>query len=60
MPAGVLSDFFKLRGKASAKSGKKLATNIMKNPGRALEGGAQTEKAAVIKNLTVTSSSIFP
>ena len=35
-----LGDFFKNLGKFSARAGKKLATNILKNPGRALEIGA--------------------
>ena len=32
-----LSSFFKNLGKVSAKAGKKLATNVLKNPGRAFE-----------------------
>ena len=32
-----LSSFFKNLGKISAKAGEKLATNVLKNPGRALE-----------------------
>ena len=35
--AEVLSSFFKNLGKMSAKAGKKLATNVLKYLGRALE-----------------------
>ena len=45
-----LGDFFKNLGKLSAKAGKKLATNVLKNPGRALEIGANVATAAACKN----------
>ena len=45
-----LGDFFKNLGKLSAKAGKKLATNVLKNPGRALEIGANVATAAASRN----------
>ena len=45
-----LSSFFKNLGKLSAKAGKKLATNILKNPGRALEISANVASAAASRN----------
>ena len=45
-----LSSFFKNLGKISAKAGKKLASNVLKNPGRALEIGANVGSAFVSKN----------
>ena len=45
-----LSSFFKNLGKLSAKAGKKLTTNILKNPGRALEIGANVATAAASRN----------
>ena len=45
-----LSSFFKNLGKISAKAGKKLATNVLKNPARALEIGANVATAAVTRN----------
>ena len=44
--AESLSTFFKNWGKTSAKAGKKLATNVLKNPSRALEIGANVATAA--------------
>ena len=41
-----LSSFFKSLGKISAKAGKKLATNVLKTPARALEIGANVAPAA--------------
>ena len=41
-----LGSFFKNLGKISSKAGKKLATNVLKNPGRALEIGANIATAA--------------
>ena len=35
--SGVLGTFFKNLGRISAKAGKKLTTNVLKKPGRALE-----------------------
>ena len=45
-----LGSFFKNLGKISSKAGKKLATNVLKNPGRALEIGANIATAAATKN----------
>ena len=45
-----LGSFFKNLGKVSAKAGKKLATNVLKNPGRALEIGANIATAAATKS----------
>ena len=45
-----LGKFFKNLGKASAKAGKKLATNVLKNPGRALEIGANLATAVATKS----------
>ena len=41
-----LSSFFKNLRKISAKAGKKLATNVLKNPAQALEIGANVATAA--------------
>ena len=45
-----LGSFFKNLGKISSKAGKKLATNVLKNPARALEIGANIGTAMVSKN----------
>ena len=45
-----LGSFFKNLGKISAKAGKKLAKNVLKNPGRALEIGANIATAAARKS----------
>ena len=45
-----LSSFFKTLGKLSAKAGKKLTNNVLKNPGRALEIGANVATAAASRN----------
>ena len=45
-----LGKFFKNLGKASAKAGKKLATKVLKNPGRALEIGANLATAVATKS----------
>ena len=45
-----LSSFFKNLGKISAKAGKKLATNVLKNPARALEISANVATAAASRN----------
>ena len=45
-----LGSFFENLGKISSKAGKKLATNVLKNPGRALEIGANIATAAATKN----------
>ena len=41
-----LGDFFKNLGKISAKAGKKLAKNVISNPGRALDLTAKIDTAA--------------
>ena len=41
-----LGSFFKNLGKTSTKTGKKLATNLLKNPGRALDITANTVASA--------------
>ena len=48
--AESLSSFFKNLGMISAKAGKKLATNLIKNPARALEIGANVATAAASRN----------
>ena len=45
-----LGSFFKNLGKISSKAGKKLATNVLKNPGRAPEIGANIATAAATKS----------
>ena len=45
-----LGNFFKNLGKISAKAGKKLAKNVINNPGRALELTAKIAKAAATKS----------
>ena len=45
-----LGSFFRNLGKISSKAGKKLATNVLKNPGRALEIGANIATAAATKS----------
>ena len=45
-----LGDFFKNLGKFSAKAGKRLATNVLRNPGRALEIEASVATAAASRN----------
>ena len=45
-----LGSFFKNLGKISSKAGKKLATNVIKNPSRALEIGANIATAAATKS----------
>ena len=41
-----LGSFFEILGEISAKAGKKLATNALKNPARFLEVGANVATAA--------------
>ena len=48
--AEELGSFSKNLGKVSAKAGKKLATNVFKNPGRALEIGANVATANASRN----------
>ena len=45
-----LGSFFKNLGKISAKTGKNLATNALKNPARFLEIGDNVATAAVSRN----------
>ena len=45
-----LGSFFKNLGKLSAKAGKKLAKNVLSNPGRALDLTAKIATAAASKN----------
>ena len=45
-----LGDFFKNLGKTSTKAGKKLAKNVMSNPGRALDLTAKIATAAATKS----------
>ena len=45
-----LGDFFKNLGKISAKAGKKLAKNVLGNPGRALDLTAKITTAAATKS----------
>ena len=45
-----LGSFFRNLGKISAKAGKKLATNVIKNPGRALEITSNISTAAATKS----------
>ena len=45
-----LGSFFKNLGKISAKAGKKLATTVLNNPGRALETTSNIATAAATKS----------
>jgi len=45
-----LGSFFKNLGRVSAKVGKKLLTNVLKNPGGALKIGANVNTAAASRN----------
>ena len=45
-----LGSFFKNLGKISAKAGKKLAKNVISNPGRALDLTAKIDTAATTKS----------
>ena len=45
-----LGDFFKNLGKISAKAGKKLAKNVLSNPGRALDLTAKIATVAATKS----------
>ena len=56
--AESLGSFFKNLGKISSKSGKKLATNVLKNPGRALEIGANIATAAATKSPNAALSTL--
>ena len=50
MKAEGLSSFFKNLGKISSKAGKKLAKNVLSNPGRALDLTAKIATAAATKS----------
>ena len=50
MKADGLGSFFKNLGKISAKAGKKLAPNALKNQARCLESGANVATAAASRN----------
>ena len=56
--AKALSDYFKNLGKSSVEMGKKLAINVLKNPGRALEIRANVGSAIVSRNLKAALSSL--
>ena len=45
-----LGSFFKNLGRISSKAGKKLAKNVISNPGRALDLTAKIATAAATKN----------
>ena len=45
-----LGSFFKNLGKISTKAGKKLAKNVLRNPGRALDLTAKIATAAATKS----------
>ena len=53
-----LGKFFEILGKASAKAGKKLATNVLKNPGRALEITSNIATAAATRNPKAIASTL--
>ena len=53
-----LGDFFKNLGKSSVKLGKKLAKNVLINPGRALDLTGKRATAAASKNSKQTLSSL--
>ena len=51
--------FFKISGRKSAKAGKKLATIVLKNPGRALEITSNLVSTAATKNPKAAFSSLL-
>ena len=53
-----LGSFFKNLGRISAKAGKKLATNLFKNPGRALEITSNIASAAATESPKAALSSL--
>ena len=53
-----LGSFFKNLGRISAKAGKKLATDVLKNPGRALENTSNIATAAATKSPKAALSSL--
>ena len=52
-----LGSLFKNLGRSSAKAGKKLATNVIKNPGRVLEITSNIATAAATKSPQAALSS---
>ena len=56
--AGGLGSFFKNLGRISAKTGKNLATDVLENPGRALEFTSHLATAAATKSHKVALSSL--
>ena len=50
MKAGGLPSFFEKLGKISAKAGKKLTTNVIKTPARALGIGGNVATTAASRN----------
>ena len=53
-----LGSFFKNLGRISAKAGKKITSNVLKNPGRALEITSNIATAAATKNPKAAFSSL--
>ena len=53
-----LGSFFKNLGRISTKAGKKLATNVLKNPGGALEITSNIATAAATKSPKAALSSL--
>ena len=53
-----LGDFFKKLGKISTKAGKKLAKNVLSNPGRALDLTAKRATAATSRSSKQTLSTL--
>ena len=53
-----LGSFFKILGRISAKAVEKLATNVLKNPGRALEITSNIATAAATKSPNAALSSL--
>ena len=51
-----VGSFFKNLGRISVKTGKKLATNVIKNPGRSLGNTSKNATAAAIKSPKAGSS----
>ena len=56
--AKVLASFSKNLGKISAKAGENLATNVKKNPGRALDNTAKIGTTAASRNPKATLSTL--
>ena len=53
-----LCSFFKNLGRISAEAGKKIATNVIKNPDRALKKTSNTATTAATKNPKAAVSSL--